>query len=118
MNIDSGFLYVGCGLEGDAYSKPGDREVCIMSKTTIDKLNSYGDGLCVKRFIETLLIDLDSELIMVGDVLELGDSKIEITKKGKRCFPECKLIKDNKKCPLVSEPMFGKVIQSGKIEVK
>lgn len=115
--ISHGNLIEGYGLEGDAYSNPGDRETCLMSKETIDKLDFYKNGLCVKRFVETLCIDTNSNLISVGDILDFGDAQIEVTKKGKRCFPECELIKNNMRCPLVSEPMFGKVIKGGKIRL-
>jgi len=115
IEVKEGVLLENHGLEGDAYAKPGDREVCLMSKKTTDRLSNYGEGLCIERFIETILIDLDSDLISVGDVLMLGEAEVLITKKGKRCFPECTLIKQ--KCPLMTEALFGKVIKSGKITV-
>lgn len=116
IDVDEGQLIENYGLEGDAYSKPGDREVCLMSVETKEKLKDYQDGLCVKRFVETLLIDLSPTEIAVGDCLLVGDAEIIITKKGKRCFPECTFVQNNRSCPLVSEPLFGKVIKSGKIK--
>lgn len=115
--ISEGYLLKGFGLKDDAYSKPGDREVCLMSKNTVNKLDS--NGLCIKRFEETILIDIDSENIDVGDILDFGESKIEVTQKGKRCFKECVLLKEkNNNCPLKTEPMFGKVLVSGRIQKK
>lgn len=115
--VQKGFLKVNHGLEGDAYAKPGDREVCLMSVKTLEKLSGFQDGLCVKRFVETICIDCEPEDIQVGDLLSLGDAQVAITKKGKRCFPECSLLKNKTKCPLMTEPMFGKVIKSGDIKV-
>lgn len=117
IEVKEGVLIKDFGLRGDAYAKPGDREVCMMSIHTTSKLPSYKEGLCVKRFVETLLIDIDSNQINVGDLIEIGESQIQITKKGKRCFPECNLVKQKKSCPLMTEPMFGKVIKGGHIEV-
>ncbi|MBI9013692.1 MAG: hypothetical protein JEZ08_15770 [Clostridiales bacterium] len=116
IEVDEGRLISNLGLEGDAYSKPGDREVCLMSIETKKKLADYQDGLCVKRFVETLLIDLSPAEISVGDHLLIGDAEIKITKKGKRCFPECTFVQNKISCPLVSEPLFGKVVKSGEIK--
>jgi len=118
IKVKEGVLIKDFGLRGDAYAKPGDREVCMMSIHTTSKLPLYKEGLCVKRFVESLLIDLKPDQIKVGDVIEIGQSKILVTKKGKRCFPECEFIKNKKTCPLVTEPIFGKVIEGGKIEVE
>ena len=117
VEVKEGVLLKDYGLEGDAYSSPGEREVCLMSIKTKKKLSQYSDGLCVARFVETILIDLDSQIISVGSVLKLGEADVLITKKGKRCFPECKIIQEKRTCPLVTEPMFGKVINSGMIKV-
>lgn len=116
IEVKEGVLLQNYGLKGDAYGGPGNREVCLMSKKTKDKLKDYKDGLCVARFVETILIDSDPSDILIGSVLRLGEAEIIITKKGKRCFPECMLIKQKKACPLVTEPMFGKVIKSGIIK--
>ncbi|MCH4887224.1 hypothetical protein EZV73_06560 [Acidaminobacter sp. JC074] len=115
IEVKEGVLLENFGLIGDAYAKPGDREVCLMSKMTTDRLSDFEEGLCVKRFIETILIDLDPEDISIGDVLMLGEAEVLITKKGKRCFPECVLIKQKKTCPLMTEAIFAKVIKGGKI---
>ncbi len=115
---DSGELIVGYGLKGDAYSKPGDREVCIMSKSTIDKLSLCREGLCVKRFVETLCIDLDAKVLDINDILVLSDAEVIITQKGKKCFSECILLQKKKYCPLKTEPIFGRVIKGGNISVK
>lgn len=117
IEVKEGVLKKGLGLEGDAYAKPGEREVCLMCLSTKDKLKDYQDGLCVKRFVESILIDLNPDDIKVGDILQLGEAEVLITQKGKRCFPECSIIQE-RTCPLISEPLFARVIKGGKISVK
>lgn len=117
VSVEEGQLKSGHGLIGDSYAKPGDREVCLMSIETRNKLINYQDGLCIQRFVETLLIDLSPDVMAVGDQLIICDVIIEVTRKGKRCFPECQLIKNGQTCPLVHEPLFGKVIKGGTIRV-
>ncbi len=116
-SILSGELETGLGLRGDAYSKPGDREICLMAKSTVDQLKNYSDGLCVKRFVATLLIDLDPNLVEVGDILVFDQTEIQVTFKGKKCFKDCKLVKNRSYCPLKTEPLFARVLLGGKIKI-
>ncbi len=64
-----------------------------------------------------ILIDLDPNDISVGDVLHFGEAEVMITRKGKRCFPECALIKSKRTCSLMTDLLFGKVIKGGLIKV-
>ena len=115
IEVNEGVLLENFGLKGDMYAKPGDREVCILSVKTKERLNDK--GLCTKRFIETILIDLDPSKLSVGDKIRLGNAIVEIRQMGKRCFPECLLIRKNDTCPLMTEAIFAKVIKSGTISV-
>lgn len=118
VEVKEGVLLKDYGLEGDAYSGSGSREVCLMSVMTKKTLSQYSEGLCMARFVPSILIDLDPQTVSVGSVLKLGEAEVLITNKGKRCFPECKIIHQKRTCPLVTESMFGKVIKSGMIKVK
>lgn len=115
--IQEGTLKENWGLEEDAYSKPGDREVCLITQSSSKSKQNYQDGLCVKRFSETILIDTDPKDISVGDLLDFDGVRVEITTLGKKCYPECAVIQNKKTCPLATELMFGKVVQGGKIKV-
>ncbi len=96
------------------------------------------NGLCLHRFHADFVIDLKG--IKTGDLVEIcgrnkGDAvepegdyegvssvsaedkqlktieKYEITSIGKRCFPECELLKETgKPCPLKDGVAFGKQI--------
>lgn len=117
QKVNHSKLIENFGLEGDAYAKPGDREVCLMTNQTLKSLENYSDGMCVKRFSESILIDYDPNLIKVGHIIDFNGVQIKVTKLGKKCYPECLLIQRQETCPLSQHIMFGKVVVGGDIFV-
>lgn len=118
VQVSQATLKENFGIENDAYAKPGDREVCLMTLKTQEDLKEFTQGLCVKRFSESLLIDCDPEEIKIGDRIDFGGPQVEVTKLGKKCYLECMLIQKGIKCPLSQYLMFAKVIKGGEISVK
>ncbi len=111
------------GLIGDYKSESGDknRQISILlnnDREDIDK-NYKDKGLCIKRFHENLLIEgLVLSELRADTRLKIGESKIEITSIGKKCFKECELVKSEELCPLKEGVLFAKVIESGTIKVE
>ena len=110
------------GLVGDYRSKSSDKDRQLAILLDSDRQNideNYNDrGLCTRRFLENILIEgFSSNQLAAHTILEIGESKIEITSIGKRCFEECKLVKNKEYCPLKEGTLFGKVIESGTIKV-
>lgn len=65
------------------------------------------DGLCLKRFRADFTVDGLSRL-EEGAVIHVKESDYIITKKGKRCFDECDLLKrTGRPCPLADGVAFG-----------
>jgi len=125
-SIGSAIFKADFGLVGDAYSGRGDKQVTILSQNDRIQLDkSFKNGLCVKRFKETLLIDyydgykeIIEDSLKKGDIhLKIGDVVIEITKVGKRCFEDCELVKEGVKCPLATGAMFGRILEGGSLSI-
>lgn len=67
-----------------------------------------GDGLCLKRFHADYIVE-GLGRYRIGDVYNIEETRFEITSVGKRCFPECALLKrTGRKCPLAEGVAFGK----------
>lgn len=117
--ISEGMFQIDHGLLGDIYSQPGDRQVNIMCQSTRDFVNNFHiHGHCFDNFVETLLIDgVDLFDYGVGTRVKIGQAIMEISKHGKRCWPECEIIKQKEVCRLKSEPIFARVIKSGLVKV-
>lgn len=107
------------GLIGDKHSSPGDRQATILSAKSRDRINTIEtDGLCVNRFYENLTVkDLDTSNLTIGQVLIIGEAAFQITGKGKRCFPECDIVKRSEVCSLKNGAIFAKVILGGTVKV-
>lgn len=70
------------------------------------------DGLCLKKFKADIIVDNLCTLPEGSVICSKGESYI-ITKKGKRCFEECELLKrTGRPCPLASGVAFGERTES------
>jgi len=107
------------GLIGDKHSSSGDRQVTIFSAEGRSRIKTIErDGLCVKKFYENITIkDLDVSKLTVGQELIIGEAIFQITGIGKRCFPECNIVKVQQVCSLKNGVLFAKVITSGTVRV-
>ena len=91
----------------------GDREVSFIDKKVkewLDENKTNSKGLCLGRFHADMVV---SGLFgcSAGDVIEVEGKQYEITKLGKRCFPECELLAElGAKCPLATGVGFGKTV--------
>ncbi|MCK5759671.1 MAG: hypothetical protein KAH33_00155 [Candidatus Delongbacteria bacterium] len=124
LQATSGELLKDIGLKGDAYNKPGDRQISI---TSIEKIKEQ--DLCPRvqesnnielkpgDFSETLTVEgIDLADISVGNTFKIGDNaKIEITKIGMTCYKFCPIGKEKNECPLPKYFLFAKVLIGGTV---
>jgi len=124
-HIVSGDLIKDTGLEGDAYNKPGQRQISV---TSVELLSEQGQcprsgrepEFVVKPgdFRETLTTEgLDLGLVNTGDVFLIGESaKIRITEKGMTCFEYCPWGRLEGECPLPKHFLFAEVLEGGTVK--
>ena len=123
-SVQSGELLKDIGLKGDAYNKPGDKQISLISVEKIKeqdfcpRVRTEG-GLIPGDFSETLTIEgIDLNEISVGDTFQIGESaKIEITQIGMICYKFCPIGKEKNECPLPKYFLFAKVLKSGTVVV-
>lgn len=115
-NRNSIELEVGIGILGDCHNG-GDKQITFLSSTAKQWIASQDiEGLCFHRFKENIVTTgIDYSLLACGDIIRTNQVGMEITSISKRCFPECKRIKDSLSCDLKIGTGFAKVIQSGKM---
>ena len=119
QSISEGLFRVDYGLVGDIHSGPGKAQVILFSREGRKLLRrSEEEGLCFRRFRETITTEgIDLFKLPGGSRLKIGKTIQEITRVGKRCFPECVLVRMKQPCALAREVVFTRVIRGGKIEV-
>lgn len=117
VSLDQGEFIAGKGLVGDRLFglKP---EIPVLEVEERRRLEATKEqGLCFKRFTETLTVGFTGSLPEAGDVLRIGEALFEVSSQRKRCFPECILVKEKKSCPLRAGVIYLKVKASGSVKV-
>ena len=80
-------------------------DISLMDKAMVSYMKE-NDGLCMKKFHADIITEnIDYSKVKPGDIIEVNNKKIRLTKVGKSCFPECSLT--NKPCPLSKNVAFG-----------
>lgn len=118
-SIEKGFFAIDFGLRGDLHGGPGDKQVVFFGVEGRNRLSeSPEEGLCFKRFVSTLATEgIDLYELSVGTRLKVGDSIMEISRVGKKCYPECGLVKAKTPCVMSKEVVFARVVESGMVRV-
>ncbi|MFH1038120.1 MAG: MOSC domain-containing protein [PVC group bacterium] len=118
-SLREGFFKVNFGLAGDTRSGPGEKQVTLFGVKGRKKLKaSPEEGLCFQRFVETITTEgIDLYQFPTGTRLEIGESIQEISRAGKKCYPECVLIRNKKPCIMPEEVVFTRVIEGGTVRV-
>ncbi|MDD5712338.1 MAG: MOSC domain-containing protein [Smithellaceae bacterium] len=85
-NVGECRLLVRHGVEKDAHAGDWNRQVSLLSLTSIEKMRGKGLTINYGDFAENLTVDgIDVFLLPVGTVLEVGAATVRITKIGKEC---------------------------------
>ncbi len=104
------------GILGDAHAAPGNRQISILIKKSIDKVKSSADIKIVDGdFAENIIISgIDLKKLSIGTKFKLNDSIIlEITQFGKKCHDRCSIFEKASVCAMADEGIFVKVLCGG-----
>lgn len=121
--VKSGNLIENCGLEYDAHSGPGLKQISLLSIESIQKQNKC---LKIKKvnlepgdFAENITTKgLNLISLKIGNKLKLGKTAIiEISKIGKECHKYCTIYQKIGNCIMPKQGIFAKVITGGEIFV-
>jgi MOSC domain-containing protein YiiM len=118
VEISEGNFLKDFGLEGDAYSEAGiEKQVPVFFDEARNSLEQEPlPGLCFPRFLETIRISgIKADSLKTNDIIQIGEAVLQVSKIRKKCYPECKIIQDNRHCALSLDVRFCKVLNTGKI---
>ncbi|MBZ2174729.1 MOSC domain-containing protein [Schnuerera sp. xch1] len=117
--IEQGYFKKDKGLVCDIHFGHSRRQVSLFTvegKKEIQSLDTK--GLCTERFHENIRVkDLDLDKLKVGVMIKIGETIHEVTEIGKRCFPECEIIKRGNTCSLSKQVFFTRVIKDGQVNI-
>ena len=117
--IEVGFLLENYGLEGDIHSGSVDRQVSILPEECRKQLEvTEVQGFCTRKFQENITISgMELYKCSVGSEIKLGESLVQITSVGKKCFADCPRVKVDESCVLKTQCIYARVVNSGKVRV-
>lgn len=114
--VSKGVLIENFGLENDAHGGNWHRQISLLELEKINDFNTRGGNVDFGAFGENLIIQgIDLKNLAVGSVLQVGDSLLEITQKGKQCHHHCKIYHRVGDCIMPREGVFAKVLKGGTI---
>ncbi len=114
VDIGSGVLKEGFGLEGDAHGGDWHRQVSLLSVSSIEKMRERGLDVQPGDFAENLTVEgLDVWKLPVGTRLRAGEALLEVTQIGKECHTGCEIFRQVGQCIMPREGIFAKVLKGG-----
>lgn len=105
------------GLQGDAHSGPGHRQVSLLAAERIQEVQRNGIRVSFGGFAENIATHgVDWRAVPVGTTVKLGDSVlVQITQIGKTCHRKCAIYHQTGDCIMPREGVFARVLRGGLI---
>jgi len=116
--IEVGFFKEDHGLEGDAHAGKWHRQVSLLGRESVEKMEKMGiEGLCSGKFAENLTtIGIELYKLPIGTKLKIGESIQEVTQIGKQCHTGCEIAQQVGKCIMPTEGIFTRVLKGGNVK--
>ncbi len=117
--VEEALLVEERGIEGDAHSGFGHRQVSLLAEESVDKMRAMGlEDLRPGAFGENLLTrDIDLASLGIGDLLRVGgEVLLEVTQIGKECVDRCAIYYAAGDCIMPREGIFARVVMGGTVK--
>ena len=118
IEVEEALFLENFGLEGDAYSEEdASKQVTVFFNEGRDSISDEPfPGLCFPRFLETIRIrGIKADDFKTGTKIHVGGAVLIVSKPRKKCYPECKIIQDSRRCALSRDVRFCRVLKTGTI---
>jgi MOSC domain-containing protein YiiM len=116
--VDSARLVSNWGIEGDAHSGDGHRQVSFLSIEEIEKVKKIIPDLKPGDFAENIITQgIDPSQINIGDQIVIEDNiLLEVTQIGKECHTGCQIQTLTGKCIMPEKGIFARSLKGGLLE--
>jgi len=114
--VDSAELQVEHGLAGDAHAGDWHRQVSLLAKESIRKMQDLGLDVDNGDFAENLTTEgIELVSLPIGTRLQVGEALLEVTQIGKECHTRCAIYHQAGDCVMPKEGIFARVLQGGPV---
>ncbi|MCW3489505.1 MOSC domain-containing protein [Dethiobacter alkaliphilus] len=116
-NVDKAYLEVEYGIQGDAHAGDWHRQVSLLAKESIEKMQRMGLDVKAGDFAENLTTEgIELVTLPVGTKLSVGNEVLlEVTQIGKICHDRCAIYYQAGDCVMPKEGIFVRVLTAGHI---
>ncbi|MCD8144502.1 MAG: MOSC domain-containing protein [Oscillospiraceae bacterium] len=116
--VEQAELRVDHGIVGDAHAGNWHRQVSLLGKESVDKLQGKLDfQLKPGDFAENILTEgICVYQLPVGTLLRLGTALCQVTQIGKTCHFDCAIRQKAGDCVMPREGIFVKVLEPGVVK--
>ncbi|MDX9755679.1 MAG: molybdopterin-binding protein [bacterium] len=107
------------GIVGDAHAGPGNRQISLLSRESIDRFRHEHDlDISWGRFAENITTEaIDLSQLNLLDTLVIDETVLEVTQIGKQCHGTgCSIFQTVGRCVMPTEGIFCRVRQGGRIQ--
>ncbi len=119
QNVEKGSVRENYGLENDAHSGDGLRQISLLAIESIAKMQAKGLKVGPGDFAENVTTEgLDLISLPLGTHIQIGAEIIlEVTQIGKECHTPCAIYYRAGECVMPKEGIFTRVIKGGEMKV-
>lgn len=116
-NVEEAWLEIEYGITGDAHAGEGHRQVSLLAKESIEKMQALGLDVSAGDFAENLTTEgIELPVLPVGTQLLVGNGVIlEVTQIGKTCHERCAIFYQAGDCVMPKEGIFVRVLKGGRV---
>ncbi len=117
-NVDSAILKVDHGIVGDAHADNWHRQVSLLAKESIKKMQDLGLDVGPGDFAENITTEgIELVTLPIGTRLKVGNGVIiRISQIGKECHNRCAIYYQAGDCVMPREGVFAEVLTGGEIK--
>lgn len=116
-NVDEAWVEVEHGISGDAHAGDWHRQVSLLAKESIEKMQAMGLDVKSGDFAENLTTEgIELPALPVGTRLQVGEEVLlEVTQIGKVCHERCAIYYQAGDCVMPKEGIFARVLSGGRV---
>jgi TatD DNase family protein len=108
-------LVAGHGVAGDAHAGAHERQVSLLARESVAKLDA---GIEPGAFGENIVTEgLDFSRLRVGARIRIGEAEVVLTRHGKECHDRCAIYEKMGDCIMPREGVFAQVVKGGVVRV-
>ena len=106
------------GIVGDAHAGDWHRQVSLLARESIAKMQALGLSVDAGDFAENITTSgIELVALPVGSRLRVGEALLEVTQIGKECHTRCAIYYQAGDCVMPKEGIFAQVLEGGEIKV-